>query len=729
MTCQALVRYWVVSLCLLISSPSIAADFEDDFAEVDLSLEELLTLSITTASKIAVSAADAPGIVSVITREQIQGRGARTLADVLSMVPGITVARSLQNGYNTTILVRGSFSLNSEDILILKDGKRMNDAFTGGGVTFTPDYPVGHIKQIEIIRGPGSALYGANAFVGVINIITDRDQEDNRVSLRAGDHRGWFTSATLRRQFSPHARLGIDLDFVNNELEDIPVNGFSQFPEGPAFVPSATFSDRVTGDAKQMFTVDLFLEISRFTIGFEYADTKQRNNWGHGIPKDPHIVSEGVALDLGQDVFSNRDKARFVRASLKYERAFSDRLSLTWLSGYNDFHNFTNYRIGANASHGPWVYSGTGIGASFFYDRDTQTTFSDLSLSWFPSESHSLVVGLDYQRDEQDATFSHVTFPPVPPRDQVVPAYHNGSVILPGTRRILAAYAQHTWTPHEKLGLTLGARFDDYDDFGSSFNPRLAVVYHLSEAIHLKALYGEAFRAPSFSEKNQSFTIYIPNPDLEPEELETYELQCNVQPNKHWFFSLTGFQYDVDQVINQISTNTNPQNPGETQFRNFGLREGKGIEAELRYQGRQGHDFYVNFSQVEVEDILAGEAFPVSAIPERSLNAGFQLHFMEKRLSISANMWHRTDWQEQDPTSLPFPGIPGGVPFLETLRFEDATVVDLHGAYEIRENVRGSLTVINVGDAHPQFGDLHSFAPAGITTERRQVIAGINYRY
>ena len=106
---------------------------------IDLSIEELLEVEISSASKSTMKAAEAPGIVSVITREEIQSLGAETLEDVLNLVPGLSTGRSLQNGLHGTIYVRGSFSLFAETVLVLRNGMRLNDPLTGGAVSFSPD--------------------------------------------------------------------------------------------------------------------------------------------------------------------------------------------------------------------------------------------------------------------------------------------------------------------------------------------------------------------------------------------------------------------------------------------------------------------------------------------------------------------------------------------------------------------------------------------------------------
>jgi iron complex outermembrane receptor protein len=143
--------------------------------------EALVTLATLHPHKVR----EAPAIISVITAEQIKNMGARNLADVLITIPGIGILTSTAWS-RAEIEVRGVETRQSDKVLVLVDGHRLNDPFFGGATTITDDFPLENVKQIEIIRGPGSALYGANAFVAVINIITKKAEEIDGIQLNLG---------------------------------------------------------------------------------------------------------------------------------------------------------------------------------------------------------------------------------------------------------------------------------------------------------------------------------------------------------------------------------------------------------------------------------------------------------------------------------------------------------------------------------------------------------------
>src|SRR5262245_30112405 len=172
-----------------------------DFRDFDeLNLEDLLNVTVSIAAGRVQRAEEAPSIVSVVTDEEIRRMGARTLTDVLQTVPGFEVLTD--NLGRSHFAVRGVVTqtppfrasspavtqASSENILVLFNGHRLNEHFTGGATVVNLEIPLYNIKQVEIVRGPGSALFGANAFLAVINLVpyTARNLEGVEVSAAGG---------------------------------------------------------------------------------------------------------------------------------------------------------------------------------------------------------------------------------------------------------------------------------------------------------------------------------------------------------------------------------------------------------------------------------------------------------------------------------------------------------------------------------------------------------------
>src|SRR5438132_581521 len=141
-----------------------------DFAALDkLDLSDALDLSVSIASGKVQSVDEAPGIVSVVTYEDIRRLGVQTLAELLKTVPGFDIL--IDASGRNRISVRGFLTQREEGVLILFNGHRLNDHINGGATVVNLRIPLYNIRRVEIIRGPGSALFGAEAFAAVINLV------------------------------------------------------------------------------------------------------------------------------------------------------------------------------------------------------------------------------------------------------------------------------------------------------------------------------------------------------------------------------------------------------------------------------------------------------------------------------------------------------------------------------------------------------------------------------
>ena len=137
-----------------------------------MDLEELLNVKISVASKFNEEQVLSPSNVTVFTKKEIERMGLRSLDELINFVPGFQSQKQVSYGNSSTIQVRGKPENGylSKDVLVLKDGVRLNDYLTGGSSFITRSINIQNLEKIEIIRGPGSALYGSNAFLGVINL-------------------------------------------------------------------------------------------------------------------------------------------------------------------------------------------------------------------------------------------------------------------------------------------------------------------------------------------------------------------------------------------------------------------------------------------------------------------------------------------------------------------------------------------------------------------------------
>ena len=169
------------------------ANAQEDFFE--MSLEELMEVKVTTASKKAESVSDAPGVVTVVTKEQIRMFGAQNLLDVLNRMPSVYTTGSYMFGQNIAS-VRGDLATHHNNhTLVLINGRPVRESIQGGlNYPLFTAYPIEMIERIELVRGPGSVFYGTNAFTGVINIITKRGEESELNMVSQGGSFGYYSN-------------------------------------------------------------------------------------------------------------------------------------------------------------------------------------------------------------------------------------------------------------------------------------------------------------------------------------------------------------------------------------------------------------------------------------------------------------------------------------------------------------------------------------------------------
>jgi len=731
----------VLLICSLVCG--VMAMEPDDYLS-RLSLDELLNIEIAAASKSTMNVDEAPGIVTVITREEILRYGLETLDDALNLAPGFTTGRSIQSGFHNTLYVRGFHSLFAETVLILWNGQRLNEAITGGAVSIAPDFPLDQVKQIEIIRGPGSALYGANAFAALINIITDEtDHEGLDIGLALGGHEAREGALHFGRAFGEW-HWSFSADCRHREIAAVASQPFVQYAtENPPPFPiglslNREFKGLQSADRNEALSFSSALSFGGLTLRARAAREEDANNWGTGVPAGPFTDPFGETFDLNEDRYRHQGKGEAHRFGAFYNHEAHRALSWNAALTYSDVEQQSFYR-NVNLQHVAAAMAGEGLELGFLQDRRSNTLNGEWTFDWRPRIGHSLVFGYSFQRDRVDRGDNFTN--EGARRDDIVVSTAalrpNGDFLGGGAREVHALYGQYTWEIGDRAAWTGGVRVDDYSDFGRTVNPRLAVVLSASDQVSFKALYGQAFRAPTFMElTNDLDGAVLPNPDLKPEKMRTYEVQANYKPIDGLHASLSVYLLDVDDVIRQTPT-LNPDALFEVQARNHGERRGKGLEFELRCQFRQTRLIYLSYSKADAEDaeIIAGETIrnDVGGVPRDSLNLGW-IQKLGEGVLLGLTMARRWNWTSEPAVPLQDIEIPGfglaAVDFLGELTLPDYTLLNLKLTY--KNALRGldlSLDAENILDEAMVYADQHLFAPGGIAVGGRIVKAGLHYRF
>lgn len=310
-----------VLTCLVLCSvaPGHAEPAQASGDLLDLPLEQLMDLDVAVASGKNTSIREAPGIVSVVTAEEIRNSGARDLIDVLQMVPGVQLGVDVAGV--VSIGIRGLWAHKGKALLIW-DGHELNELMYST-IQLGNHYPVDQIERVEIIRGPGSALYGGFAELAVINIITKNYAE--------GEHSG-ETTVSYGQMSKTFARRNVNVAF-GKKFEELTVNTALFLGEGSR--SSKNYEERVKksrlqelyrvlsdssplgifatdGEGKCTYTNQRYLEITGLT-----TEDCQGNGWARAVHEEDRerVCSEWQQAALDQSVYNSMH--RFVRSDGK----------------------------------------------------------------------------------------------------------------------------------------------------------------------------------------------------------------------------------------------------------------------------------------------------------------------------------------------------------------------------------------------------------------------------
>ena len=403
----------------------------------EAALLELLAAETEIATKTKMNADFVPGTVTVLRGDDLEALGAETVWDALALVPGVQAVRD--ENATPTLVVRGlSAPFNQGNVKILVNGTDLSRP--EGGVNGSVLYlPIELVERIEVIRGPGSVLYGDFALLGVVNIVTRSGA--NRAYLRAdsdrarsgGGHLSWPRRGAEDGEGDRSGGTAVALDVSGWSSDDAP------FPA----------PDRA--DEARLFT---HLAASRGGFGLAVQTVYRRVDPAAG----------------GQRIY--HDKTVGVEA--RYDRELRPGLE-------------TTVRLG---------YLSTDV-AGGFTTFDSDLSRADATVRWAASERHHLIVGADFA---PSTIHRAVETPPPPPNPPPGAPPPRPITAEDADREVLGLTVQDRFSITDALEVTAGARYDDQSDVGVRWTPRLSLVWRLSEHHILKGQYAEGFRPPTFFE-------------------------------------------------------------------------------------------------------------------------------------------------------------------------------------------------------------------------------------
>jgi outer membrane receptor for ferrienterochelin and colicins len=554
-SCAILAIAWAGAAAAQISE-------EDELA---LSYGDKSTISITTG--FAQPITRAPAVATVITAQDIEAMGATDLNEVMETVPGVHVSHSTL-GYAPIYQFRGITSADNAEVLMLQNGIPMTSVFLGDRGATWAGLPVDNIARIEVIRGPGSALYGADAYAGVINIITKTAADINgtQVGARVGSFNSkdaWLLHGGQVGdiQVAGYLRLGHTDGARETIAADAQTVWDSLFHTQASHAPGPTDLgyDSVDG------SIDLAYQKWRFRGGL-----KQRNN----VESGPGVAQ---ALDPTGRNFSKR-----ITADLTYQdKDLAKDWDITLQGSYYYLNERSDLVLFPPGAFGGAFPNGM-IGNPYKWERHTRFAASAFYTGF---ADHRINIGAGRENDDlykiqESKNYAFVGGVPTY-LGSVMDASAASAFMSPHDRIDTYLYAQDQWHFAKDWYVTGGIRHDNYSDFGGTTNPRLALVWEASYDITAKLLAGRAFRAPSFVELyNVNNPVQIGNPNLRPETISTVEAAVSWQPSPSVQFGTNLFKYAMQNIIRFVP-NTDPTTGSTAQ--NTGGQRGYGLELEASW--------------------------------------------------------------------------------------------------------------------------------------------------
>lgn len=582
----------------------------------NLSLAELGQVQISIATGNSTSLDKAPATASVIYAAEIEAMGARNLDEVLETVPGLHVALSSLSRLDSVYSIRGIHTGFNPQVLLLLNGVPVQYSLQGGRPTLFR-FPVASIERVEIIRGPGSAIYGADAYSGVINVITKDVSaiKGTDFGARVGSfntHEFWLQTSTEWNG------IGISLDTAYQESD-----GDS----------SRVASSDLQTALDSVFGTKASLASGSFSTRYQVLDTHlavttgslQANLWNWVSTNAGIGAGAAQALDP-----TGRDDSDLLMADLTYHLAKTENWDTNVRLSYMHFDERAQFTLLPAGTVVPIGSDGnlnftSPAGVVAFPDglkgnpggiaRDGQVDFVSI-YSGLDLHRIRFAVGA---RQQSLIGLEDKNFGPGILDVNPLPAVVGGaltevtntanSFIDDSSRRIRYISLQDEWKITNGLDLTAGVRYDDYSDFGSTTNPRIALVWETNEKLTSKILYGSAFRAPSFAElyyKNNP--VSIGNGNLKPESIKTLELSFNYKFTPDLHTNLTLFDYRARDMIEFVD---DPVTQEASKYaNNVRDQNGKGVELEVNWKPSAQLHLGASYSKQSAEDKETNSRIP-----------------------------------------------------------------------------------------------------------------------
>ncbi len=556
---------------------TIRSQEHEELPASDLSLVDLLDTEVVSASLTEQSLAEAAAVIDVITQDDLRARGYRSVGEALQSIAGLDL---ISDHYQWNLGVRGVSGGTrgySRIVKVMIDGQAVSFRPSGENFLGLELVPLGVIDHIEVVRGPASVLYGANAFLGVVNIITRRGYGLSGNSISLGYEGGskvaspWGEAVIAQQLGNLSLLLGAAEETMSLDGYQLVVLPHRGHPRASASsqtlaTPSGSAFGRVSYESEHWGTLSFDANLQRLYRSAEFPD------WG--------VMTHDNRLELLNG---------YARLGYRAELGTAFLLDLSAAASAGG----TGQNDHLNIAPDP----------SAFIERDLGYSGRDLSgtLTYRLDNKSFGLVGVDATWERQTLLTHYLVTP------------SGARVLLPPARtpigerafRNLGAFAHATLYPFQhhgpralsSLGITAGARDDAHNIYGNNWSARGGLVYDIAERHYAKLLFGTSFRAPSSTQLFSNLIVpggYIGNPELKAERAQTLELALGGS-------LLHGLTLRADGYLTLIEDRVEIRKPAPAAAQanatpsNSTPITSKGFEAQLDYRSR-GWNAYASYS-------------------------------------------------------------------------------------------------------------------------------------
>lgn len=560
------------------------------FASDVIKLEKIAV----TATKTARSLSNLPANVRIITAEEIQSSGATSVDELLKSVAGVDVVHNLgvlSSGSSSKVIMRGVGGTGESRTLLLVDGVPMNSSFSGS-VEWN-QIPLDSIERIEVVKGASSALYGSNAMGGVIHIITKKPS-NNLV------------------------KTAVSIGSMNTKIGTFQLNG-KKDRFGYSLVGEVTNSDG--------YIIEREEDREANTI----KTSMKRKNALLGLSYD---FDESSDISLSHSYYKNSQFGGLEIPSFDYNPGV-DVSKMTQLSYRKKFQNGSDTEITlfqkSNESYNDYLKNAL----TLEYENRSETDEKGMVAKYsYPFENHTVTFGVDAQLADVQSRNDY-------PAAKVV--------LSRGEQDYYALFLQEEIFLGENVVMNIGGRFDYYKNHDgaihdektntyqeyetrtfNALSPKVALLYHLSNATTLRGSYGSAFRAPSVNDlyKNtiKNNKISAGNPNLDPETIRSFDIALDQDITDNAHVSIAMYHSVIkDYIYSLLAPASSPYYKEKI---NVGEAKIQGIETEVEYKALDKLNLFANYTYTEAtiekfdkDTTLEGK--DIIRVPKHKASAGF----------------------------------------------------------------------------------------------------------